>query len=224
MSTDSSTPTEETAHDQSGGFEFVRLAGDHEIEAAYSWRYVDRIKLREGDTVRIEDTDGYYAEDEEFCCTCGEEFESEAAAKTHLREQAVQGPPVPNADAPTPFSWQEEVTDECDGFVQLRLGRGRSTGKVVDGQEYLVAISRATYTPPAGFRFDAWEPLESGRLTFPSGRPLFSARLLSRALATLVDGHRYSTERYTLYYLGEDGMLLEGPTDAILVAPKQTSQ
>jgi hypothetical protein len=224
MSTDSSTPTEAATHDHSGGFQFTNLAGDHEIEAAYSWRYVDRIQLQEGDTVRIEDTDGYYGEDEEFCCTCGEEFESEAAAKAHLREQAVQGPPVPNADAPNPISWQDEVTNECDGFVQLRLGRGRSTGKVVDGQEYLVAVSRATYMPPAGFRFDAWEPLESGRLTFPSGRPLFSARLLSRALATLVDGHRYSPERYTLYYLGEDGMLLEGPTDAILVAPKQTSQ
>ncbi|MFC6977132.1 hypothetical protein ACFQL1_24200 [Halomicroarcula sp. GCM10025709] len=224
MSTDSSTPTEAATPDQSGGFQFTNLAGDHEIEAAYSWRYVDRIQFREGDTVRIEDTDGYYAEDEEFCCTCGEEFESEAAAKTHLREQAAQGPPVPTADAPTPISWQKEVTDECDGFVQLHLGRGRSTGKVVDGQEYLVAVSRATYTPPAGFRFDAWEPLESGRLTFPSGRPLFSARLLSRALATLVDGHRYTPERYTLYFLGGDGMLLEGPDSAVLVAPKQTSQ
>ena len=224
MSTDSSTQSEAPAHDHSGGFEFVTPADDHEIEASYSWRYVDRIQLQEGDPVRIQDTDGYYAEDEEFRCTCGEEFESEAAAKTHLREQAVQGPPVPNADAPTPISWQEEVTDVFGGLVQIRLGRGRSTGKVVDGQEYLVAVSRSTYTPPAGFRFDAWEPLESGRLTFPSGRPLFSARLLSRALAAVVDGHRYSPERYTLYFLGDDGMLLEGPADAVLIAPKQSSQ
>ncbi|QIO25322.1 hypothetical protein [Haloarcula sp. JP-L23] len=84
MSENTSSQTDVAYADQRGGFEFIETVEDHEIAIDYSWRYVDRIHLEEGQTKRIDDPDGYFGGDEEYSCTCGAEFDSEADAKDHL--------------------------------------------------------------------------------------------------------------------------------------------
>ena len=69
MSENTSSRTDVACTDQRGGFEFIETVEDHEIEVDYSWRYVDRIQLAEGQTKRIDDPDGYFGGDEEYSCT-----------------------------------------------------------------------------------------------------------------------------------------------------------
>jgi len=202
------------------GFGFGTSNDSHEIEASYSWRYVDRIYVDDGTVVRSQDTDGYYNNDESFECTCGEEFACEADAKGHLREERVRGPPVPTADQPREFSWQAESETGFGGRVEYILSTTRGAGQLIDGAEYLIATARTTYTPPASYAFEDWTPLQSGRLSNHRKDPLFSERLLSRALATLSGGHQYVPDRYTLYFRGHEPLYLEGPSGGIVIAER----
>ena len=64
MATHSSTPEQEAQFDGTAGFEFEAATESHEVEASYSWRYVDRIYVDDdGEVVRSQDTDGYYGKD-----------------------------------------------------------------------------------------------------------------------------------------------------------------
>ncbi|QIO25042.1 hypothetical protein [Haloarcula sp. JP-L23] len=224
MSENTSSRTDIECADQSGGFQFRPSSGDHEIEIDYSWRYVDRIELAEGQTKRIDDPDGYFGGDEEYSCTCGAEFDSETDAKDHLHAMAARGPPVKTASRPRPIEWQDQTEAICDGQVEIILSAGRSVGRVLDGAEYLVTTSRATYTPPANYTFDDWGPLESGRLTLPNGRPQFSSTLLTRVLETLSPSYNYHPERFTIFYRGADALYVEGPTEGIMIAECSTAE
>lgn len=222
MTENSSTPDQDAQSDAAAGFEFDTANGSHEVEAAYSWRYVDRIYLSDdGEVVRSQDTDGYYGNDESFECSCGESFSSEKDAKSHLREQRVRGPPVPTVEHPKELRWQDERGTRFDGRVEYVLSTARSAGLVVDGAEYLVATARTTYTPPANYDFDDWAPLQSGRLSNHRNDPLFSERLLARAIATLSSGYQYVPDRYTLYFRGYGPLYLEGPGGGIILAKRR---
>jgi hypothetical protein len=72
MATTNSTTEQGEQSEQPAGFEFDTTNGSHEIEADYSWRYVDRIYVTDdGQIVRAEDTDGHYGQDESFDrCSC----------------------------------------------------------------------------------------------------------------------------------------------------------
>ncbi|MDQ2075045.1 hypothetical protein RBH20_21250, partial [Haloarcula sp. H-GB4] len=52
------------------------------------------------------------------------------------------------------------------------------------------------------------------------GDPLFSARLLSKAIATLSTGHQYVPDRYTLYFRGHTALYLEGPRGGVIIAER----
>ncbi|MBX0325588.1 hypothetical protein EGH21_21420 [Halomicroarcula sp. F13] len=223
MSENTSSRTDVACTDQRGGFEFIETVEDHEIEVDYSWRYVDRIQLAEGQTKRIDDPDGYFGGDEEYSCTCGAEFDSEADAKDHLHAMAARGPPVETASRPRPIEWQDQTETICGGQVEVVLSAGRSVGRVLDGAEYLVATSRATYTPPANYTFDDWGPLESGRLMLPNGRPQYSPTLLSRVLETLSPSYSYHPERFTIFYRGADALYVEGLKQGIMIAERSTT-
>ena len=205
MTTTNSTTEQVEQSEQPAGFEFDTGNGSHEIEADYSWRYVDRIYVTDdGQIVRAEDTDGYYGQDESFTCSCGETFASEGDAKAHLRDEQVRGPPVPTADQPGELSWQDEVQPAFDGCVEYVPSTAQR--------------ARDTYTPPANYGFEDWEPLQAGRLSNHRNDSLFSARLLSRAVATLSNGYQYTPDRYTLYFRGHEPLYLEGPEGGIAVA------
>lgn len=224
MSENTSSRTKVACADQRSGFEFIETVEDHEIEIDYSWRYVDRIHLEEGQTKRIDDPDGYFGGDVEYSCTCGAEFDSEADATEHLRAMAARGPPVETAARPRPIEWQDQTEAIYDGQVEAVLSAGRSVGRVLNGAEYLVATSRTTYTPPANYTFDDWAPLEAGRLTLPNGRPQFSPTLLSRVLETLSPSYSYHPERFTIFYRGADALYIEGPTEGIMIAERSTTE
>ena len=219
MATHSSTPEQEA---QTAGFEFEAATESHGVEASYSWRYVDRIYVDDdGEVVRSQDTDGYYGNDESFECTCGETFASEADAKAHLRDERVRGPPVPTAEHPEEMSWRDESDTAFGGCVEYVVSSTLSAGRLVDGAAYLIATARETYTPPANFAFEDWEPLQSGRLSNHRNEPLFTARVLSKALTTLSDGYQYVPERYTLYFRGHEPLYLEGPEGGIVIAERE---
>ena len=221
MATNSSDPEQDTQSDRTASFEFDTATDSHEVEASYSWWYVDRIYVDDdGEVVRSQDTDGYYGNDESFECSCGETFACEADAKAHLREERVRGPPVPTAEQPRKLHWQDESDTGFDGQVEYILSAARGAGQVIDGAEYLIATARITYTPPANYAFEDWTPLQSGRLSNHRNEPLFSERLLSRALATLVSGHQYLPDRYTLYFRGQEPVYLEGPEGGIVIAER----
>jgi hypothetical protein len=219
MATTDPTPEQDAQTDHPAGFEFETATDSHEVEASYSWRYVDRIYVSEdGEVVRSQDTDGYYGNDETFECSCGENFSSESDAKAHLRDERVRGPPVPTAKQPRDISWQDESDTAFDERVEYIPSTARSAGRLIDGADYLIATARTTYTPPANYGFEDWPPLQSGRLSNHRNDSLFSARLLSRALATLSSGHQYEPERYTLYFRGHEPLYLEGPDGGIAIA------
>lgn len=221
MVTTDSTPEQDAQSDQTAGFEFDTATDSHEVEASYSWRYVDRIYVGDdGEVVRSQDTDGYYGNDESFECSCGETFSSESEAKAHLRDERVRGPPVPTADQPGEISWQDESDTAFDGRVEYIPSTARGAGRIVDGADYLIATARTAYTPPANYGFADWTPLQSGRLSNHRNDPLFRARLLSRALATLSSGYQYTPDRYTLYFRGHEPLYLEGPDGGIIIAER----
>ena len=218
MATHSSTPEQEA---QTAGFEFEAANESHEIEASYSWRYVDRIYVDDdGEVVRSQDTDGYYGNDESFECACGATFASEEEAKTHLRDERIRGPPVLTTELPRELQWQDESDTAFDGCVEFVVSTAGSAGLVTDGVAYLITTARATYTPPANYAFEDWEPLQSGRLSNDQTDPLFSERLLSQAIATLSSGYQYTPERYTLYFRGHEPLYLEGPEGGIVIAER----
>jgi hypothetical protein len=221
MATTDATPEQVEQSDEPAGFEFEAATDSHEVEAAYSWRYVDRIYVTEdGEVVRSQDTDGYYGNDETFECSCGETFSCEGDAKAHLREERVRGPPVPSAEQPSELRWQDKSDTGFDGRVEYILSTTRGAGQVVDGAEYLIATARSTYTPPANYAFGDWGLLQSGRLSNHRNDSLFSAQLLSRALATLSSGYQYVPERYTLYFRGHEPLYIEGPGGGIVIAER----
>lgn len=221
MATTDATPEQVEQSDEPAGFKFEAAIDSHEVEAAYSWRYVDRIYVTEdGDIVRSQDTDGYYGNDETFECSCGETFSCEGDAKAHLREERVRGPPVPTAEQPSELCWQGESDTGFDGRVEYILSATRGAGQVIDGAEYLIVTARTTHTPPANYAFEDWGPLRSGQLSNHRNEPLFSAELLSRALATLASGYQYVPERYTLYFRGHEPLYLEGPDGGIVIAER----
>jgi len=224
MATTDSAPEQDVQSNGTAGFEFDTATDSHEIEASYSWRYADRIYVDDdGEIVRSQDTDGYYGHDESFECSCGETFSSEAEAKDHLRDERVRGPPVPTAEQPGTLCWQEESETAFDGRVEYVPSTARGTGRIVDGADYLIATARTTYTPPANYAFEDWKPLKSGRLSNHQNEPLFSARLLSRALTMLSSGYQYTPERYTLYFRGHEPLYLEGPGGGIAIAERTPS-
>lgn len=221
MATTNSTTEQTASSEQPAGFEFGTANGNHEIEADYSWRYVDRIHVTDdGQIVRSEDTDGYYGQDESFTCSCGETFASEGDARAHLRDEQVRGPPVQIADQPGEISWQDEVQTAFGERVEYVPSTIRGAGQLVDGADYLIATARTAYTPPANYGFEDWEPLQSGRLSNHRNDSLFSARLLSRAVATLSSGYQYTPNRYTLYFRGHEPLYLEGPDGGIAIAER----
>jgi len=116
------------------------------------------------------------------------------------------------------MTWQEKSDTAFDGHVEYVPSTARGAGRIVDGADYLIATARTTYTPPVNYRFDDWEPLQSGRLSNHQNDPLFSARLLSRALSTLSSGYQYARDRYTLYFRGHEPLYLEGPEGGIAIA------
>ena len=120
MATTNHSEKQEDQSTQPVGFGFGTSNDSHEIEASYSWRYVDRIYIDEGTVVRSQDTDGYYNNDESFECTCGEEFACKSDAEGHLCEERVRGPPVPTADQPRELSWQAESETGFGGRVDQR--------------------------------------------------------------------------------------------------------
>ncbi|GGM53443.1 hypothetical protein [Haloarcula argentinensis] len=224
MTTTDPTQTQDGQPDQQAGFDFSRPRQEHEIEVSYSWEYVDTIYMDDdGEVVRSQDTDGCYGNDESFECTCGEAFGCEADAKAHLRSEGFRGPPVPVTDHPEELRWQNETSTVFEGQVECVPDVANSAAKVVDDAEFLIATARTTLTPPADHEFDSWEPLQSGRLSNHHGDPLFSARLLSKAIATLSTGHQYVPERYTLYFRGHTALYLEGPGGGILIAERLPS-
>jgi len=221
MATSSPTPDKDAQSDETAGFEFGAATDDHEIDASYSWRYVDQIYVTDdGDIARLQDTDGYYGNDESFECSCGATFDSESDAKGHLREKRVRGPPVPTVEQPSELRWKDESDTGFGDRVEYVLSAVRGAGQVVDGAEYLIATARNTYTPPVNYGFEDWGPLQSGRLSNHRNEPLFTARLLSRALATLSNGCQYTPERYTLYFRGHEPLYLEGPDGGIVIAER----
>ena len=196
MATNNSTPDEDPKSGSTGGFEFTAGTDSHEIEISYSWQHVDRICVDDdGDVVRSEDTSGRYGNDESFECVCGATFACEPEAKVHLGDKRVRGPPVPTAEQPGTLSWQDESDTAFDRRVEFIGSLGGSAGLVTNGAEYLIETARATNKPPANYAFNEWAPLQSGRLSNHRNEPLFSARLLSRALATLSSGYQYVPER-----------------------------
>ncbi|WP_277543473.1 hypothetical protein [Haloarcula laminariae] len=221
MATIDPTPEKDAQTDEPAGFEFDTATDSHEVEAAYSWQYADRIYVTDdGEIVRSQDTDGYYGNDETFECSCGESFSCEADAKAHLRDKRVRGPPVPTVEQPGEMTWQEKSDTAFDGRVEYVPSTARGAGRIVDGADYLIATARSTYTPPANYGFEGWESLQSGQLSNHRNEPLFSARLLSRALATLSSGYQYTPERYTLYFRGHEPLYIEGPEDGIVIAER----
>jgi hypothetical protein len=222
MATTDPTPDQDAQADDPAGFEFEAATDSHEVEASYSWRYVDRIYISgDGEVVRSQDTDGYYGNDETFECSCGESFSCEGDAKAHLRDERVRGPPVPTAKQPRDISWQDESDTAFDGRIEFVKSSAGSAGLVTDGAEYLIATARTTYTPPANYAFDEWAPLQSGRLSTHRNDPLFTDRLLARATATLSTGYQYTPERFTLYFRGHEPLYLEGPEGGIVVAERR---
>ncbi|AJF28042.1 hypothetical protein SG26_20045 (plasmid) [Haloarcula sp. CBA1115] len=218
------TQTQDGQPDQQAGFDFSKPGQEHEIEVSYSWGYVDTIYMDDdGELVRSQDTDGYYRNDESFECTCGETFGCESKAKSHIRSEGFRGPPVPVAGHPEALRWENETITDFGGNVEFIPDVANTAGKVVSGADYLIATARTTLTPPADHGFDSWEPLQSGRLANHRGDPLFSARLLSKAIATLSTGHQYVPERYTLYFRGHTALYLEGPGGGILIAERLPS-
>ena len=221
MATNSPTPEQDAQSDTTAGFEFEAATESHEVEASYSWRYVDQIYVNDdGEVVRSQDTDGYYGNDESFECACGETFASEDEAKTHLRDERVRGPPVQTTEQPGEMTWQDESDTAFDGRVEYVASSTLGAGQVVDGAAYLIATARATYTPPANYAFEDWEPLQSGRLSNHRNEPLFSERLLSQAIATLSSGYQYTAERFTLYFRGHGPLYVEGPEGGIVIAER----
>ncbi|EMA25680.1 hypothetical protein [Haloarcula argentinensis] len=224
MTTTDPTQTQDGQLDQQAGFDFSKPNKEHEIEASYSWGYVDTIYMDDdGELVRSQDTDGYYRDDESFECTCGETFSCEAEAEAHLRDKAFQGPPVPVAGHPEELRWENEAETGFDERVEYIPSVSKTAAQVVEGADYLIATARATLTPPANHEFDDWESLQSGRLSNHCGDPLFSARLLSKAIATLSTGYQYVPDRYTLYFRGHTALYLEGPSGGIIIAERLPS-
>lgn len=224
MATHSSTPDEDGQSDSAAGFAFTAGTDSHEIEVSYSWQHVDRIYVDDnGDVVRSEDTSGRYGNDESFECVCGATFACEPEAKAHLRDKRVQGAPVPTVEQPGTLSWQEESNTAFDGCIKYVASSTRGAGRIIDGATYLIATARATYTPPANYAFEDWEPLQSGQLSNHRNEPLFSERLLSQAIATLSSGYQYSPERYTLHFRGHEPLYLEGPESGIAIAERTPS-
>lgn len=222
MATTNPTPEQDAQSDEHAGFQFGTATDSHEVEASYSWRYVDRIYVTDdGEVVRSQDTDGYYGHDESFECSCGETFPSESEAKDHLRDKRARGPPVPTTEQPRSLNWQDESNTAFDGRVEYVPSSTRGAGRIIDGAEYLIATARTTYTPPSNYAFDDWEPLQSGRLSNHRNDPLFSKRLLSRALVTLSKSYQYISERYTLYFRGHEPLYLEGPEGGIVIAERK---
>jgi hypothetical protein len=117
------------------------------------------------------------------------------------------------------MAWQDELDTAFDEGVEYVPSTARSAG-IIDGAQYLIATARTTYTPPANYGFEDLEPLQSGRLSNHRNDSLFSARLLSRALATLSRGYQYEPERYTLYFRGHEPLYLEGPNGGIMIAER----
>jgi hypothetical protein len=224
MTTTDQTQDQDGQLDQQAGFDFSKPNQKHEIEVSYSWGYVDTIHMDDnGEIVRSQDTDGYYRNDESFECACGETFGCEGEAKAHIRDESFRGPPVPVAGHPEELSWKNETMPGFDDRVEYIPDVANTAGKVVEGADYLIATTRATLTPPADYEFEDWEPLQSGRLSNHRGDPLFSARLLSKAIATLSTGHQYVPDRYTLYFRGHTALYLEGPSGGIIIAERLPS-
>lgn len=223
-SSDQPTSGTDTRDTPPAGFAFSGVS-HHEIEEAYSWRYVDRIVADGRSITRIDDSDGYFAEDSEYSCTCGEEFDTEKEAISHLRKHAIQRlPPLP--EQPRPITWDDNIVELHGQIVSIQVDVTNTFGRVESdsGAGFLAATARERYNPPADFDFESWEPLISGRLQFPNGAPLFRPPVLAQALGELVEGGDYIPARYTLHFRGEKPLLMEGPDGAIVVAPQTRSE
>lgn len=235
MSTDSTSAAEHnpetaqesgTSADPPEGFAFGAPSSEHEVTEAYSWRYFNKCRItRSGRIKEIQDTDGVYGEDSEYSCECGAEFDTKDEALRHLRKYAAaRQPPVPTVDYQISWADQQEVS--LCGVVQVQPDTTHTFGRVLNstGTEFLAATARARYEPPNSFAFESWGPLVDGRMQWPDGTPLFRPQNLTRALDKLVDGRDYIRERYTIHFGGHRPLVIEGPSDAIIVAPTKRNR
>lgn len=236
MSTENSQPVDtvesSNLHDTAAdsGFIFDPDVEEHVVDVKYRRVYVDEIKVGPGGVKRYTDTDGVFGPDDSFECTCGRSFPNEEKAKDHVRkvarEVAINTAPVP--EVPTPLTFG---TDHYDGDHPFRaeLSPCRSAGRVIDGEDYLIATARECFKPPESYLFASWQPLSSGRLTAENvdgadlNGKIFSPILLARAMAYLSDKSPiYDPEKYTIYFRGHEALYIQGPKDGVVVAPRKS--
>ncbi|NLV08268.1 hypothetical protein GOC83_19305 [Haloarcula rubripromontorii] len=147
--------------------------------------------------------------------------ETSDASPASSAVSTVDEQPIPVVKPPSPFVWTDDVVPAFDGAVTVRPESARYpiAATVVDGAEYLVATARETFTPPADYRFQSWNELQSGRLALRSGEPQFPPADVSRAIATLAKRPTYQPERFTVFYRGLEPLYIEGPNAGIVITP-----
>lgn len=168
------------------------------------------------------------------CKGCYETFETEQEAVDHLLDQNRRSrrlyelPGVPNVH-PNPVVDAEPLKlSEADTFeVNGHTVRGRKNApytviELLDSVGYFIATARTGYSLPEGASLEEWDPLNRGRLTFPTGKPRFKIELLRKVIATISSRCRaseFSVAHLTLYDRGAEPFLVTGYGQAFLIAP-----
>lgn len=210
-----------------GGFAFPlqpSSSPEHRIEVEYSRHYTDEIRIEGNEVVEIQDDDGYFSPDDRIVCSCGEEFDNREQAKEHLDNYRTRFNDLPPYQSlKHPVSFKDEKITILEGCVAGYPSTANHLLIVESGSDYLVATARETYTPPANYAFEDWEPIKSGRLRQEyddTSRRLFLPSSLRDALQVLTGNqHEYDPERYTVYFRGEEPLYIEGGGKGVLLAP-----
>lgn len=195
-------------------------AAKHSISIEYQQYFEDEILIEGGNIIEVQDTDGYFGQNETISCECGETFLSRPSAREHLEEVVEQHNGLPLPNLPEQVVWEKgETTTVKKATIVPEAGRG--IGKVVDNDDHLKATAQKQISPPEAYGFEDWGELqEGGALHNEEFEPLFREGLLKRALGWVTErAMLYDPDRYTIYFRGHKELLLEGPERAVVVAP-----